>query len=514
MKWSMLLCAVALVVCEERSVRPLRQLETPPATSAEPAALFVGVREFTDVPAVPYSVDDAVDLAYAFSLEPRSRLVQPSRVVLAISGYPVKEESRTRLAQLLEADAQRIAPSRANIVDTLQQQATAAGTGLLLVSFATHGFSRDGMQYVLASDSRYEDPLSSLSVPRMLDVAAGAGRSLVIVDACRERVRVDSRSSGAVPSPAAILRAMRSVHGQAVLAPAPGEVVYDNQSRRNGVLTSAILDATLKCKARTDGKGVVTVETLAAYVEKYVREWIKRNRRRTVNSAIQLSVDGSAGSMPLSRCGDCAVTGVAFEGRTLRTASWSRTLDGPIIQVEQADLDDDGCQEVIAAVGDAIRVFSGDGQDRWVRRTKAPIRKFVIGGEQIAALSRTHLTILDATGERRDCAPAGMLHEVVFDRPTARHARRVIVAGTHDYKVLLARVEPKTCATAWLREVVPSHQFVEKLEAGDADNDARRDVTLTTTRGSVTVNFDGEVVTSKDILLVPIHKNAFSVSSN
>src|SRR5690242_12358245 len=54
---------------------------------------------------VPYAVDDAVDLAYQFSLDQRSSLVPPRRVVLALSGKPQKEESKRRLEELLAAEA-------------------------------------------------------------------------------------------------------------------------------------------------------------------------------------------------------------------------------------------------------------------------------------------------------------------------------------------------------------------------------------------------------------------------
>lgn len=514
MKRLVLIAAVALVVpAGERSVRVV-PMPGQSFTPAGHAALFVGVREFEDglLRPVQYAVDDAVDLAYAFSLEPRSRLIPPSSVVLTLSGEPVKRESKARLAELLAAGAQRLAATRAHIANAVEQQMQAAGpAGLLLLSFATHGFSHEGTSYVLASDSRYQDPESSLSTARLLDTASRAGRSFVVVDACRERVKAGSRAPDGRQSPMPLLRAMRSVHGQAVLAMAQGELGYD--LRGNGVLTAAIL-AGMKCRAHSNGKGIITVETLAPFVERYVKRWMKQRRRRTVNAATQLSVDGGAGSMPLAECGGCRIKRVELEGATLKTSCWDRTLESLITQAEMADLDDDGRNEAIAAAGETIHVFNSPGQTLWSRNTKAPIRKFVVAGEQIAALSRMHLTIFDATGESRTCSPAGMLHDVVFDRPTARHKDRVIVAGIHDHRILLARVDPKKCTTTWLREVVPSHQYIERLEIADVDNDARRDITLTTTQGRVTVDFDGDVVTRDNILLVPVHKNTASVSSN
>ncbi len=70
---------------------------------AESAALFVGVREFTydeTLSDVPYAVDDAVDLAYAVAFDGKPRLVDTTRVILALSGEPQKPQSRRKLEQL------------------------------------------------------------------------------------------------------------------------------------------------------------------------------------------------------------------------------------------------------------------------------------------------------------------------------------------------------------------------------------------------------------------------------
>ena len=76
-----------------RSVEPvnLANASSPGTFHREAAAgLFVGVREFPHDATleVPYAVDDAVDLAYRFSLDQRVGLIPPRRVVLAISGSP------------------------------------------------------------------------------------------------------------------------------------------------------------------------------------------------------------------------------------------------------------------------------------------------------------------------------------------------------------------------------------------------------------------------------------------
>lgn len=100
-----------------RGVRSVRLLGRDAQAStrfdrSESAALFVGVSKFTNgtVDAVPYAVDDAVDLPYEFAMSDRVRLVMPRRILLVLSGQPAKRESKDRLRTLRENGAK--IPSR------------------------------------------------------------------------------------------------------------------------------------------------------------------------------------------------------------------------------------------------------------------------------------------------------------------------------------------------------------------------------------------------------------------
>src|SRR4051794_1291264 len=100
---------VALSLCRSAmgGVKPEREASPEVERSA---ALFVGVRDFHNdhLAAVPFALDDAVDLAYELAIAHDPILVPPGRVVLALSdGEPVKEESRRRLQALLAAGATR-----------------------------------------------------------------------------------------------------------------------------------------------------------------------------------------------------------------------------------------------------------------------------------------------------------------------------------------------------------------------------------------------------------------------
>lgn len=81
----------------------------------ESSGLFVGISEFEDDRFAPvrFAVDDAVDLAWVFSLQ--LGLVDPKRCVLALAGEPQKVVSRTRLESLLSAGAKRARPGLAKV---------------------------------------------------------------------------------------------------------------------------------------------------------------------------------------------------------------------------------------------------------------------------------------------------------------------------------------------------------------------------------------------------------------
>lgn len=319
--WKPLVLAVAVAAVASAMLAPrpipirsvLVPQSPPPATPAAPfdraqsAALFVGVREFTKDKTleVPYAVDDAIDLAYTFALDPRVSLVPPERVVLALSGRPQKPESQQRLDQLQAAGVQVRSAEQSDILLLLQQQAVAAGrNGIFILSLATHGFSRDGMPYVLAAGSLFRYPDTALSTARLFDIAATteASRSLLFLDACRERIADGTRAAGPDPTAAApLIYRMQRIHGQVVFyAAAAGQYAYDDPVTGNGVFTKAVIDG-LQCRAAAP-RGVVTVDTLREYVEREVRQWIREHRDPTIGAAIQVSMDGDTPDMPLSIC--------------------------------------------------------------------------------------------------------------------------------------------------------------------------------------------------------------------
>lgn len=318
-RWSLILLvatpfAVTLIVTgrDTRSVRPVKI--APPGTSAsfDPAqsvALFIGIRTFGEdetLQSVPYAVDDAVDLAYVFALDPRVALVRPNRVVLALSDEnPRKEISKRRLAELKRNGAVVAPATQSQILKLLSRQAGTVGVdGIFIVSFATHGFSDEGAQYLVASNSLFREVDTAIPAARVFDLVASsdATRSLILVDTCRERVRRQRSTTPELLSAAPLIQRMGLTAGQVVLyGAAAGKWAYDDDIRQNGVFTGAVLDA-LQCRAGHDRSGIVTVNELAAAVEQRVLTWIRINLDPSIRNATQVNIDGAARAMPLATC--------------------------------------------------------------------------------------------------------------------------------------------------------------------------------------------------------------------
>ncbi len=498
---------------------------------AQSAALFIGVPKFTNDPAleVRYAADDAVDLAYMFSLDPRVLLVPPDRVVLSLSGRPRKEASKRRLDELVRAGA-RIEPAGpSDILDLLQKQSAVAGPGgILIVSIATHGFTKDGVQYILGSSSLFRYPETALQMPRLLDIAgkSDAERSLFLVDTCRNRIP-DVRGSLAGRAP--MIGRMGRVHGQIVFSAATaGGYAYEGDG--NGVFTKAVING-MSCKASLT-RGAVTIGTLKPYVERYVRRWILANRNPSIRAATQVSIDGDSQNMPLSICHGPPpppppgnVARAVTDGSTVAAFSangkrlWQHSVDGLVTRAEVADLDADGSQEVVVGAN-TITVFDRVGLRRWSAQQDTTLRQFLVQdlsrqdqGLEIVALwsdgsSASRVSLYAADGQRLlSYDHVGHLQSMVIDRPTSRHTRKIIVAGIDDKPgatfgtdrphATVALLDSKL-ERVWAGVVVPRSARIRRLEVIDFDNDTKRDIVVSTTGGETfQLDFAGKVLNGR-----------------
>jgi hypothetical protein len=501
------IATVTPVVRIARGVRPLALVEAadavPKFERSQSAALFVGVRRFThhDVAEVRYAADDAVDLAHRFALDPRVSLVPPDRVVLALSGSPVKPESRRRLAELQQHGARVAGADRDEILQLLEQQASLAGRGgILIVSLATHGYLREGQPHILTPESQVNDPETTLSTARLLDVVArsDARRSLVFVDACRERIDGTRAVQANVASIEPLFRRLGNSSGRAVFA-ATG-LAYDDGKAHNGVFTKAILDG-LDCHATPIG-GMITTEKLSEYVQRSVSDWIRINEKPP-GSGTEVLLDDDARRMPLSTCmpvpGDPARVETRGSSITVfdeRGAPlWTRDAGS---SVEQAAISE---RDVVIGTHRSLTLFDHAGATLWsVDAEDLRLRGFAIGERfrnqrQIAALwsdprsASTRLTSHDDTGRLLGTyEQRGALLHVRIDRPTNRHVPRIVATGATSVLLL----DAKKVKPVWSGHTTAT---IEALDVADCNHDATRDIALSTADGAkLYLDFKGRVL--------------------
>jgi len=500
---------------DARGVRLLK-----PATAApEPrsfdprqsAGLFVGIRKFHDHSTieVPYAVDDAVDLAYMFALERRVGLVTPSRVVLALSGRPQKEQSKRKLNELVREGASVKSAEAENIRVLLQQQAAlATRDGMLIVSIASHGFVRDGIPYVLGSNSIARYPNTAVQATELLDIASksDAPRSLFFIDTCRERMSADVRAGVSRQTAAPMISRMGRTSGQvAFFAAAAGGYAYDDDG--NGVFTKAVIEG-LSCKASLV-RNAVTVETLSAYVEHTVRSWIRQHRNPAVRFATQVNMDGDSKNIPLATCGGPPsppqpgdVARATHEGAKVSAFGaggghlWTRDAGARVERIEVDDLDQDGSHEVVVGTATSIEVYDRGGTMLWSVREGASLHAFRVARslrrdptEQVTAVWERRIATYNAAGQRLATYDfTGDLREIDIDRPTSHHAWRIIASGPTTLLVLDSKAKPK-----WKATLRPKSEHIAHIDVVKRDK-YQRDIRISTSEGHVIcVDFDGNV---------------------
>lgn len=446
------------------------------------AGLFVGVREFrgdSRLPELPFAVDDAVDLAYLFSLE--LGLVAPRNVLLALSGEPSKDASKRRLDDLKLAKAQVHSAGESDLYALVQEQAGAAGPdGLLVVSFATHGISHEGIQFLAAETSLLELAVETgVRANRLLELItrSRAQRRVVLLDACRERWAPGTRSLQPDPLAAAapeLFTAMAEAQGQAILSAArPGSYAYEDAQRGNGVFTAALLDG-LRCEAEPDEQRFIRLERLVTFVNEKVADWTSRNRPNTApgQRGIEFSLAGPVAELPLARCLPCPEPrqphGLALDGSSISVQTsagdrlWTRQASGTISRALIADLEGDGSREVVLGVEDrgsqpgGVFVLDCKGDSLWPQEATAPSGE---GAGQCGRLTVRDLAAGDLAGNGQVVALAvdsrggfesrlcvfgeggkllssyrhpGPLHHVEIGAPSPGARNRIVVAGVNE----------------------------------------------------------------------------------
>jgi len=273
---------IAVADCTDpRSVRSIGsegkegQIALGPIDWEESAGVFIGVETFhgDDPPLdVRYAADDATDLAYLFAND--LRLLPPSHTVLMVAGRPNKERSRQRLRELQrdtrvildDVDAKRVS-------DAIAEQAPHVGpNGVLVLSIATHGYTREGQHVLLTADSGAANP-KGLALSDIIRQQR-RGRLLLFVDACRERLtRLQPPGQSSTALTESFFDELRSARGYAVLtASVPGGFAYSDDSAQNGFFTGALLDAFRRQAAVGADGCIVTLSGLHSEVSRSVLE--------------------------------------------------------------------------------------------------------------------------------------------------------------------------------------------------------------------------------------------------
>lgn len=293
--------------------RTWNRVKTPPIPVEpidwqESAAVFIGVEKFAagEDWNVPFAADDATDLAYLFTLE--LKRLPADRAVLLLAGTPAKESSREHLRDLVKAGATIVLEgdpgssrelgltphpvgtvvNQANVLARIEEQARRVGKyGILILSFATHGYSRDGRELLLTAEFTESRP-AGVAVDELLQATQPEkplSRLLLLLDACR----VPGGPEIAAMPP----EFRRNQAGYyAFFAAPPGGVARSDAE--NGIFTGAVLD-TLRCPPDSDSERLLNLGALANLVSDEVMRRSKKQQKVDFQG-------GGIGDLELVRC--------------------------------------------------------------------------------------------------------------------------------------------------------------------------------------------------------------------
>ena len=341
--------------------------------SAGNAGLFVGVNQFTvdpDVQPLRFAVNDAVEQCHLFVTE--LKLLSARQCYLALSGEPAGERVTRHLAELKQLGVQVVGAEKSTILRSFvrARQGVQTKTGLLVVSFSSHGFTDKRIGYVMPSDGLrtfLEDTAIRLSSVEEQMNASQAGHRLLLVDACQERLSDGSRSSEIMNGQAMtadFLELLKKPTGQSKLVSCDvGEFSYEHAElggAGHGVFTHAVLEA-LRGGAAADDQNVVRLSAVAGYVERAVRAWTEdQNRRRRPGDPEKKQSPSYLGpeaarELPLAKkAGDLAAL-VASVRRQPTTGTFTTELRSQLAEMlSKLDPRQDADQELLAATRDFV----------------------------------------------------------------------------------------------------------------------------------------------------------------
>ncbi|MFO0819472.1 MAG: SUMF1/EgtB/PvdO family nonheme iron enzyme [Pirellulales bacterium] len=251
------------------------------------AGLFVGVNEFSDDPGLnplQFAVHDAIELAHLFVFE--LRRIPAKNCVLLLAGKPTSPVVEGHLKALINAGAQLDKATRGSIFEhvTSACKQNAGKANLLVVVMSSHGFSDEGIAYVMPSDGRLASlkrtAVSLADVEADIDRDSKAGNRLLFIDACQQRSGAKAIGAPAVGMDKAFKSAFDKATGQYKLAScSPGQLSYESGKlgEGHGVFSHALLKA-LRGGAPSNEKNLILLRSVEEYVSKYIHEWTTQSK--------------------------------------------------------------------------------------------------------------------------------------------------------------------------------------------------------------------------------------------
>jgi len=252
--------------------------------SSDSAGLFVGVNTFPEdsgLASLACAVNDAIAQAYLFVRE--LKLIPAENCYLCLFGEPTTTIAKAQFEQLEKSGIQRDRATKTRILIALKVATRLPVTrkDMIVVSFSTHGFeTRDGV-YLMPSDgvkAFLSDTAVYSNTVKGAITECEAGKKLLIIDACRERVTASRGTGSGELMTERFTRAFSAATGFAtIMSCSVGQLSYEDGSSGHGIFTNLFLQA-LRGQAPADERGFITLGKVSEYVSQQTKDWFKRNR--------------------------------------------------------------------------------------------------------------------------------------------------------------------------------------------------------------------------------------------
>lgn len=217
-------------------------------------------------------------------------------------------------AQLLVTDGPKGSrpPTRTEILKVINYVTTTAGPeSTIIISFSGHGFSDENGQdsYLMPEDGEVavmRDTAVPLSRINEMLRQSKSKRKILLVDACRNAARTDTKGSSETKATAAFIDSLKSGAGQITLnSCAIGQSSYEMPDDQHGVFTHYLLEG-LRGAAPADASGFITLSSLHSYIASSVPGWCRANLKPiqepwmdgNIGMPIPIAVKGSSAAAP------------------------------------------------------------------------------------------------------------------------------------------------------------------------------------------------------------------------